>query len=142
MLDEAVVKLCGDILKGDVAKVASKFDKGGYIVDEYLESDVKLALRYLTENTESSKKWSEYQIFLPPSAQKRNFLLISFIWFLDMTPDSESSETAGFDKQKLVKVYSKSDYRIIGPTKHSAVKPCHWQEQKLLTGLVTLHMLP
>ena len=55
-LDEAVVKLCGDILKGDVAKVASKFDKGGYVVDEYLESDVKLALRYLTENSESAKK--------------------------------------------------------------------------------------
>lgn len=43
-------------------------------------------------------------------------------------------KVAGFDKEKLVKSYMKSNYRIIGPLKHSAVKPCHWQEQKLLTG--------
>ena len=40
----------------------------------------------------------------------------------------------GFDKEKLVKSYMKSNYRIVGPLKHSAIKPCHWQEQKLLTG--------
>ncbi|MHA1718794.1 MAG: radical SAM protein [Promethearchaeota archaeon] len=41
---------------------------------------------------------------------------------------------SGFNKEKLVKSYMKSNYRIIGPLKHSAIKPCHWQEQKLLTG--------
>lgn len=46
----------------------------------------------------------------------------------------KSTKIAGFDKDKLVKSYMKSNYRIIGPLKHSAVKPCHWQEQKMLTG--------
>ncbi len=40
----------------------------------------------------------------------------------------------GFDKKKLINSYMKSNYRFIGPLKHSAIKPCHWQEQKLLTG--------
>ncbi len=46
----------------------------------------------------------------------------------------KKSQQSGFDKEKLVKSYMKSNYRIVGPLKHSAIKPCHWQEQKLLTG--------
>lgn len=40
----------------------------------------------------------------------------------------------GFDVDKLIEVYMKSNYRIIGKNKHSAIKPCHWLKQKLLTG--------
>jgi len=35
---------------------------------------------------------------------------------------------------KFVENYSKTTYRIIGKNKHTAIKPCHWLEQKLLTG--------
>ena len=28
----------------------------------------------------------------------------------------------------------KTHYRIVGPHRHSAIKPCHWMEQRLLTG--------
>ena len=35
---------------------------------------------------------------------------------------------------KFVETYTKTTYRIIGNNKHSAVKPCHWLEQKLMTG--------
>lgn len=38
------------------------------------------------------------------------------------------------DTQKLVQAYMKSNYRIIGKSKHSAIKPCHWLTEKLLTG--------
>ena len=38
------------------------------------------------------------------------------------------------DKYRVVQVYTKTNYRVLGPGKHSAVKPCHWQEQRLLTG--------
>ncbi len=38
------------------------------------------------------------------------------------------------DKRKIVEIYTKSNYRVLGDGKHSAIKPCHWQEQKLLTG--------
>jgi wyosine [tRNA(Phe)-imidazoG37] synthetase (radical SAM superfamily) len=34
----------------------------------------------------------------------------------------------------FVETYTKSTYRIIGNNKHSAIKPCHWLEQKLMTG--------
>ncbi len=34
----------------------------------------------------------------------------------------------------FVEAYSKSMYRIIGKNKHTAIKPCHWLEQKLMTG--------
>jgi len=34
----------------------------------------------------------------------------------------------------FVETYTKSTYRIVGKNKHSAIKPCHWLEQKLLTG--------
>jgi len=34
----------------------------------------------------------------------------------------------------FVEAYSKSTYRIIGKNKHTAIKPCHWLEQKLMTG--------
>jgi wyosine [tRNA(Phe)-imidazoG37] synthetase (radical SAM superfamily) len=34
----------------------------------------------------------------------------------------------------FVESYTKTTYRIIGNNKHSAIKPCHWLEQKLLTG--------
>ncbi len=40
----------------------------------------------------------------------------------------------GIDKYKVMKLYTKSNYRVLGRHKHSAIKPCHWQEQKLLTG--------
>ncbi|MFX1408480.1 MAG: radical SAM protein, partial [Promethearchaeota archaeon] len=35
---------------------------------------------------------------------------------------------------KFVEAYTKTTYRIVGNNKHSAVKPCHWLEQKLMTG--------
>jgi len=35
---------------------------------------------------------------------------------------------------KFIETYTKTKYRIIGNNKHSAVKPCHWLEQKLMTG--------
>ena len=35
---------------------------------------------------------------------------------------------------KFVETYTKTTYRIIGKYKHTAIKPCHWLEQKLMTG--------
>ncbi|MFX0009784.1 MAG: radical SAM protein [Candidatus Hermodarchaeota archaeon] len=35
---------------------------------------------------------------------------------------------------EFVEAYTKTTYRVIGPNKHSAIKPCHWLEQKLMTG--------
>ncbi|NVM16169.1 MAG: radical SAM protein [Candidatus Lokiarchaeota archaeon] len=35
---------------------------------------------------------------------------------------------------KFVEAYTKTTYRIIGKNKHTAIKPCHWLEQKLMTG--------
>jgi wyosine [tRNA(Phe)-imidazoG37] synthetase (radical SAM superfamily) len=35
---------------------------------------------------------------------------------------------------EFVETYSKTTYRIIGNNKHTAIKPCHWLEQKLMTG--------
>ncbi len=35
---------------------------------------------------------------------------------------------------EFVEAYTKSNYRIIGAHKHTAIKPCHWLEQKLMTG--------
>ncbi|MFX1338019.1 MAG: radical SAM protein [Promethearchaeota archaeon] len=35
---------------------------------------------------------------------------------------------------EFVETYTKTTYRIIGKERHSAIKPCHWLEQKLLTG--------
>ncbi|MBN1802728.1 MAG: radical SAM protein [Candidatus Lokiarchaeota archaeon] len=35
---------------------------------------------------------------------------------------------------KFVEAYTKTTYRIVGKNKHSAVKPCHWFEQRLMTG--------
>ncbi|MHA1149587.1 MAG: hypothetical protein ACTSR8_15235 [Promethearchaeota archaeon] len=35
---------------------------------------------------------------------------------------------------EFVDEYTKTTYRIIGKNKHSAVKPCHWLEQRLMTG--------
>ncbi|MBY9014682.1 MAG: radical SAM protein [Candidatus Lokiarchaeota archaeon] len=35
---------------------------------------------------------------------------------------------------EFVEAYSKTTYRIIGKNKHTAIKPCHWLEQKLMTG--------
>ncbi len=34
----------------------------------------------------------------------------------------------------FVERYTKTTYRILGNHKHSAIKPCHWLEQKLMTG--------
>ncbi len=35
---------------------------------------------------------------------------------------------------EFVETYTKTTYRIIGKERHSAIKPCHWLEQKLMTG--------
>mgnify|MGYP006287904147 CR=1 FL=1 len=35
---------------------------------------------------------------------------------------------------EFIEGYTKSNYRVIGKEHHSAIKPCHWLEQKLLTG--------
>jgi wyosine [tRNA(Phe)-imidazoG37] synthetase (radical SAM superfamily) len=35
---------------------------------------------------------------------------------------------------EFVETYTKTTYRIVGNNKHSAIKPCHWLEQKLMTG--------
>jgi len=35
---------------------------------------------------------------------------------------------------EFVETYTKTTYRIIGENKHTSIKPCHWLEQKLLTG--------
>ena len=35
---------------------------------------------------------------------------------------------------EFVETYTKTTYRIIGEHKHSSIKPCHWLEQRLLTG--------
>ena len=34
----------------------------------------------------------------------------------------------------FVEKYTKTTYRIIGKNKHTSIKPCHWLEQKLMTG--------
>ncbi|MFW9785269.1 MAG: hypothetical protein ACFFFB_23520, partial [Candidatus Heimdallarchaeota archaeon] len=34
----------------------------------------------------------------------------------------------------FVESYTKTTYRIIGKNKHSSIKPCHWLEQRLMTG--------
>lgn len=35
---------------------------------------------------------------------------------------------------EFVENYTKTTYRIVGKNKHTAIKPCHWLEQKLMTG--------
>jgi wyosine [tRNA(Phe)-imidazoG37] synthetase (radical SAM superfamily) len=35
---------------------------------------------------------------------------------------------------EFVEKYTKTTYRIVGSQKHSAIKPCHWLEQRLMTG--------
>ncbi|MFX1417527.1 MAG: radical SAM protein [Promethearchaeota archaeon] len=35
---------------------------------------------------------------------------------------------------EFVETYTKTTYRIIGENKHSSIKPCHWLEQRLMTG--------
>ena len=35
---------------------------------------------------------------------------------------------------EFVETYTKTTYRIVGKNKHSSIKPCHWLEQRLLTG--------
>ena len=35
---------------------------------------------------------------------------------------------------EFVESYTKTTYRIVGNHKHSAIKPCHWFEQRLMTG--------
>ncbi|MFX1493797.1 MAG: radical SAM protein [Promethearchaeota archaeon] len=35
---------------------------------------------------------------------------------------------------EFVETYTKTTYRIIGDNKHTAIKPCHWLEQRLMTG--------
>ena len=36
--------------------------------------------------------------------------------------------------KKFQKAYTRSNYRLIGKAKHSALKPCHWMVAKLETG--------
>jgi len=36
--------------------------------------------------------------------------------------------------EQFIQDYLKSNYRIIGKNKHSAIKPCHWLDQRLMTG--------
>ena len=33
-----------------------------------------------------------------------------------------------------VERYTKTTYRVVGKNKHSSIKPCHWFEQRLMTG--------
>ncbi|MFW9865779.1 MAG: radical SAM protein [Candidatus Thorarchaeota archaeon] len=35
---------------------------------------------------------------------------------------------------EFVESYTKTTYRIVGENKHSSIKPCHWLEQRLMTG--------
>ena len=35
---------------------------------------------------------------------------------------------------EYVEKYTKTTYRVVGKNKHSAIKPCHWFEQRLMTG--------
>jgi len=35
---------------------------------------------------------------------------------------------------EFIEVFTKTTYRIVGNNKHSAIKPCHWLEQRLMTG--------
>ena len=35
---------------------------------------------------------------------------------------------------EFVETYTKTTYRIVGENKHTAIKPCHWLEQRLMTG--------
>ena len=35
---------------------------------------------------------------------------------------------------EFIETYTKTTYRIVGKAGHSAVKPCHWLEQRLMTG--------
>jgi hypothetical protein len=35
---------------------------------------------------------------------------------------------------EFVETYTKTNYRIVGENKHTAIKPCHWLEQRLMTG--------
>jgi wyosine [tRNA(Phe)-imidazoG37] synthetase (radical SAM superfamily) len=35
---------------------------------------------------------------------------------------------------KFVETYTKTTYRIFGENKHTSIKPCHWLEQRLMTG--------
>ncbi len=35
---------------------------------------------------------------------------------------------------EFVETYTKTTYRIVGHNKHTAIKPCHWLEQRLMTG--------
>lgn len=43
------------------------------------------------------------------------------------------SENDGIPRE-FVENYVKSNYRVVGEKKHTAIKPCYWLEQKLLTG--------
>ena len=42
----------------------------------------------------------------------------------------------GFFKisREFIENYTRTNYRVVGKYKHSAIKPCYWLEQKLLTG--------
>ncbi|MFX1427909.1 MAG: radical SAM protein [Promethearchaeota archaeon] len=35
---------------------------------------------------------------------------------------------------EFVETFTKTTYRIVGKNRHSSIKPCHWLEQRLLTG--------
>ncbi|MCP4761102.1 MAG: radical SAM protein [archaeon] len=37
-------------------------------------------------------------------------------------------------ERDFIEKYTRTNYRVIGKYKHTAIKPCYWLEQKLLTG--------
>ncbi len=47
----------------------------------------------------------------------------------DHDKDTDAIEPLGFQK-----AYERSNYRLVGKHKHSALKPCHWLTAKLYTG--------
>ena len=53
-----------------------------------------------------------------------------FFFFLSAAPMDKSQNRYS----KFLDSYTRSNYRIVGNHKHSALKPCHWMIQKLLSG--------
>ncbi len=48
--------------------------------------------------------------------------------------EEKHKEAARIVPKGFVRKYTKGNLRIVGQFHHGAVKPCHWQEQRLLTG--------
>ena len=58
---------------------------------------------------------------------ERYFFLVGFIMNSRFIIDNKITN-------EFVEKYTKTTYRIIGNNKHSLIKPCHWLEQRLMTG--------